>query len=262
MADEQDTREDAPKSEDTRIAPGSEAKPQYAQANATGSAGAGNSKRPIIYGVLAVAFIALIVVSIVALVGGGNSGGSASSKAASSSVSSTASVKSSSAAPSSSASSSSARASSSASSAAPAAQSTATQDSSSGGAATQNSGASPAAPSPQAEPSTMNVRVTIDSSAADSSVSADITTSVPAGASVYDALVTACDQAGISVNARNTQYGIYVAAIGGLAEMDSRFSGTTGWRYGVNSTDYIGTACSNYTVHDGDTIMWWYTTNG
>ena len=108
----------------------------------------------------------------------------------------------------------------------------------------------------------MTVRVTIDSSEADGSVSADVTTSVPAGASVYDALVAACDQAGISVNARNTQYGVYVAAIGGLADMDSRFSGTTGWRYGVNSTDYIGVSCSSYTVHDGDTVIWWYTTNG
>ena len=106
------------------------------------------------------------------------------------------------------------------------------------------------------------MRVTIDSSEADGSVSADVTTSVPAGASVYDALVAACDQVGISVNARDTQYGVYVAAIGGLAEHDSRFSGTTGWRYGVNNTDYIGVSCSSYTVHDGDTVIWWYTTSG
>ena len=71
------------------------------------------------------------------------------------------------------------------------------------------------------------------------------------GASVYDALIAS----GANVNARNTGYGVYVAAINGVAERD--FGAQSGWMYAVNGV-YPNTACSNYVLSDGETISWVY----
>ena len=73
------------------------------------------------------------------------------------------------------------------------------------------------------------------------------------GATVYDALC-AC---GLSMNASNTGYGIYVRAIGGLAEKEH--GGHSGWMYSVNGAVPM-TACSNYTLSDGDSVSWYYVT--
>lgn len=73
------------------------------------------------------------------------------------------------------------------------------------------------------------------------------------GATVYDALC-AC---GLSMNASNTGYGIYVSAIGGLAEKEH--GGHSGWMYSVNGTVPM-TACSNYVLSNGDSVSWYYVT--
>lgn len=73
------------------------------------------------------------------------------------------------------------------------------------------------------------------------------------GASVYDALLTT----GISVNARDSQYGIYVASIGGLPEKSA--GGESGWKYSVNRVE-PSTACSNYKLKRGDVVKWKFVT--
>lgn len=73
------------------------------------------------------------------------------------------------------------------------------------------------------------------------------------GATVYDALC-AC---GLSMNASNTGYGIYVSAIGGLAEKEH--GGHSGWMYSVNGAVPM-TACSNYVLSNGDSVSWYYVT--
>ena len=73
------------------------------------------------------------------------------------------------------------------------------------------------------------------------------------GATVYDALCAL----GLSVNARGTSYGTYVAAIGGLAEMEH--GDKSGWMYSVNGETPM-TACSNYVLKNGDNIVWYYGT--
>ena len=79
-------------------------------------------------------------------------------------------------------------------------------------------------------PATVTVRVVVDSSAVGGSVSADTTLSFDPGVSAYDAL---CGTA-LPVNARDSGFGVYVAAIGGLAEKEH--GGESGWKYSVNGT--------------------------
>lgn len=73
------------------------------------------------------------------------------------------------------------------------------------------------------------------------------------GTSVYDALKAT----GLSTNARDTQYGVYVAAIGGVAEKSA--GGESGWKYSVNGAE-PGTSCSNYILKSGDVIKWKFVT--
>lgn len=100
-------------------------------------------------------------------------------------------------------------------------------------------------------PATVTVSVTVDSSAVGGSVSGGTTATFAQGATAYDALM-AC---GLSVNASQSAMGIYVRAIGGLAEGDSGGSG--GWKYAVNGVE-PGYSCGNYVLKDGDVVTWRY----
>lgn len=94
------------------------------------------------------------------------------------------------------------------------------------------------------------VSVTVDGSAAGAgSSSANIRLS--RGATAYDA-IAAC---GVSFNAKSTSFGMYVSSIGGLAEKEH--GGMSGWVYAVNGYE-PNTACSNYELHDGDSLVWTY----
>lgn len=95
------------------------------------------------------------------------------------------------------------------------------------------------------------MHVSVSSSAVGNPVSGGGTFSFKKGATVYDVLC-AC---GLSVNASNTGYGVYVAAIGGLAEKEHGAS--SGWMYSVNGTTPM-TSCSNYQLSDGDSVSWFY----
>ena len=99
----------------------------------------------------------------------------------------------------------------------------------------------------------VTVKVSVTSSAVSNPVSASGTYSFREGATVYDALCAL----GLSVNAHGSQYGTYVAAIGGLAEKEH--GGTSGWMYSVNGSMPM-TACSNYVLSNGDSVVWYYVT--
>ena len=127
-------------------------------------------------------------------------------------------------------------------------------DSASGGGSASNSGgASAGNQDGSQQPGYVTVTVSVTSSAVGNPVSSSGTFTFNKGATVYDALCAL----GLSVNARGTSYGTYVAAIGGLAEKEH--GGTSGWMYSVNGAT-PNTACSNYVLSNGDTVVWYYVT--
>lgn len=130
------------------------------------------------------------------------------------------------------------------------------------GSSTSSSGASSSSsssagassqPGTSAPAGTVTVYVSVSSSAVGNPVSGGGTFTFNQGATVYDALC-AC---GLSMNASNTGYGIYVSAIGGLAEKEH--GGHSGWMYSVNGAVPM-TACSNYVLSNGDSVSWYYVT--
>lgn len=99
----------------------------------------------------------------------------------------------------------------------------------------------------------ITVTVSVTSSAVGNPVSSGGTFTFNEGATPYDALCAL----GLSVNAHGSSYGTYVAAIGGLAEKEH--GGTSGWMYSVNGVT-PNTACSNYVLSNGDSVVWYYVT--
>lgn len=105
------------------------------------------------------------------------------------------------------------------------------------------------------EPSYVTVTVSVTSSAVGNPVSSGGTFTFNEGATVYDALCAL----GLSLNAENSPlyHGVYVKAIGGLAEKEH--GGSSGWCYSVNGAQPM-TACSNYVLSNGDNVVWYYVT--
>ena len=73
------------------------------------------------------------------------------------------------------------------------------------------------------------------------------------GSTVYDALVAT----GADVNASDSDYGMYVQGINGLAGGD--FGDMSGWMFEVNG-EMAEVGCSQLEVADGDVITWTYVT--
>ena len=77
------------------------------------------------------------------------------------------------------------------------------------------------------------------------------------GETVFDVLTRACSQYGVQLEyAYTPMYGsYYIEGINHLYEFDC--GGTSGWKYSVNgsSPNY---GCSNYTVCENDSIVWYY----
>ena len=94
------------------------------------------------------------------------------------------------------------------------------------------------------------VSVTVDGSAAAAGASS-ASIRLSRGATAYEALA-AC---GVSFNAKSTSFGMYVSSIGGLAEKEH--GAMSGWVYAVNGHE-PNTACSNYELRDGDSLVWTY----
>lgn len=123
-----------------------------------------------------------------------------------------------------------------------------------GGSASNGGGASMGDQGGSQQPShVVTVTVSVTSSAVGNPVSSGGTFTFNEGATPYDALCAL----GLSINARPSSYGTYVAAIGGLAEKEH--GGTSGWMYSVNGKT-PNTACSNYILKNGDTVVWYYVT--
>ena len=125
--------------------------------------------------------------------------------------------------------------------------------SSSGSSSSSSSAGGSSQPGTSAPAGTVTVYVSVSSPAVGNPVSGGGTFTFNQGATVYDALC-AC---GLSMNASNTGYGIYVSAIGGLAEKEH--GGHSGWMYSVNGAVPM-TACSNYVLSNGDSVSWYYVT--
>ena len=122
-----------------------------------------------------------------------------------------------------------------------------------GGSASNGGGASADSQGGSQQPGYVTVTVSVTSSAVGNPVSSGGTFTFNKGATAYDALCAL----GLSVNAHGSSYGTYVAAIGGLAEKEH--GGTSGWMYSVNGVT-PSTACSNYVLSNGDTVVWYYVT--
>lgn len=100
----------------------------------------------------------------------------------------------------------------------------------------------------------ITVGVHIESSAVGNPVHADVDVDVPNGTSAFEALVAAI---GIdNMNVRDTAYGKYVAAIGGLAEFDG--GPESGWMYRVNGGTPPNFTIDKYALHDGDQLQLYY----
>lgn len=127
-------------------------------------------------------------------------------------------------------------------------------DSTTGGGSTSNGGgASAGSQGGSQESGHVTVTVSVTSNAVGNPVSSGGTFTFNKGATPYDALCAL----GLSINAHGSSYGTYVAAIGGLAEKEH--GGTSGWMYSVNGVT-PNTACSNYVLSNGDTVVWYYVT--
>lgn len=99
----------------------------------------------------------------------------------------------------------------------------------------------------------LSVEVTVDSSAADGSVSFSGTVELPAGANAFDALVAT----GLDIQSSDSQYGVYVEAVDGLEA--GAFGEMSGWLYDVND-EVAMVAADAYELADGDSVTWTYST--
>lgn len=117
--------------------------------------------------------------------------------------------------------------------------------------ATDGSAASGADES-QEQQANISVTVEIDATAGEGeSTTADV--DLPEGATVYDALVAT----GADVNATDSDYGMYVQGINGLAGGD--FGDMSGWMFEVNG-EMAEVGCSQYELKAGDVVTWTYVT--
>ena len=122
-----------------------------------------------------------------------------------------------------------------------------------GGSASNGGGASVGNQDGSQQPGYVTVTVSVTSSAVGNPVSSGGSFTFNKGATAYDTLCAL----GLSVDARGSSFGTYVAAIGGLAEKEH--GGTSGWMYSVNGVA-PNTACSNYVLSNGDSVVWYYVT--
>ena len=132
-----------------------------------------------------------------------------------------------------------------------------------GGAPSESSGVAPSggqqSESPQVppaeEPAAQTVTVQVDSSSVGGGVSFEGTVEYREGMTVFDVLV----ETGLSYNAESSAFGVYVSAVGGLAEKDH--GSQSGWKYSVNG-EVVMVSASACTVQPGDVVKWFYTTVG
>lgn len=125
----------------------------------------------------------------------------------------------------------------------------ATDDGSAAATATAGSAATEAPASSDDEQIT--VQVTVDSSAADGSVSYEGSVVLPKDATVLDAI----EATGLELDVQDSEYGAFVNAIGGLATGDA--GDASGWGYDLNG-EMVMESADVATVSDGDVLTWTY----
>ena len=120
------------------------------------------------------------------------------------------------------------------------------------GGAPATSGGDNVADAGKEQQATMAVTVEIDATAGEGEkTTAEV--ELPEGATAYDALVAAADD----VNASDSEYGMYVQGINGLAGGD--FGDMSGWMFEVNG-EMAEVGCSQYELSAGDVVTWLYVT--
>lgn len=106
--------------------------------------------------------------------------------------------------------------------------------------------------SAEAQDAHISVAVIVDGSAADGDV-IEATVDLPEGANAFDALM----MAGVEVESQDSDYGIYVSSVNGLAAgANGEYSG---WLYAVNGEDGM-VAADECLLADGDEVRWYYIT--
>lgn len=81
------------------------------------------------------------------------------------------------------------------------------------------------------------------------------TVTIDNGDTAYDALKEACSKSGVTINAQNSVYGIYVKGFNNIDEFDC--GKQSGWVYTVNGSS-PPKSCDKYTVSQGDSIIFSY----
>ena len=104
----------------------------------------------------------------------------------------------------------------------------------------------------QEQQAAVEVTVEIDATAGEGELTSE-KVELPEGATAYDALVAAADD----VNASDTEYGMYVQGINGLAGGD--FGDMSGWMFEVNG-EMAEVAASELELESGDVVTWLYVT--
>lgn len=104
----------------------------------------------------------------------------------------------------------------------------------------------------QEQQATIEVTVEIDATAGEGEkTSTEV--ELPEGSTAYDALVAAADD----VNASDSEYGMYVQGVNGLAGGD--FGDMSGWMFEVNG-EMAEVAASELELASGDVVTWLYVT--
>ncbi len=124
-----------------------------------------------------------------------------------------------------------------------------------GSSGAQGGGSASETPAPSVPDNVVTVTVSVTSSTVGSPVSGSMQLSFGQDVSVYDALYAWASAQGVSVNATESPMGVYVNAIGGLAEF--QHGGESGWKFSVNGVDST-MACNRYLLSDGDSVAWRY----
>jgi hypothetical protein len=76
-------------------------------------------------------------------------------------------------------------------------------------------------------------------------------------ACIYDVLIQVVRQNRISIDVEDSMFGKYIRGINNLTQNLPGIGSSPGWIYYVNS-QFINESCSNYTVAQGDQILWTY----
>ena len=79
---------------------------------------------------------------------------------------------------------------------------------------------------------------------------------LPNNSTAYDAVKTACENRGITMNAVSSSYGKYIAGFNNIDEKDC--GSQSGWLYFVNGKS-PSKSCNKYTLSNGDNVVFSYT---